>query len=395
MRLVFALLLSFAATALAEPARAQFGFYDPPPDEIAGGRPGTLIRTEVMNGTPDGATAYRMVYRSVGLDGKPIAVSGVAIVPAGSAPPGGRPIVAWAHPTTGVEPQCAPSRDGTIFQTIQGLRDMLAKGYIVAATDYAGLGAPGPHPYLVGASEARAVLDSVRAAQALPNAGAGRRFAVWGHSQGGHAALFTGILAKRVAPELELVGVAAAAPATELATLLSDDIDTDGGRNLTAMTLWSWSRVYGAPMARIVRPEAVPIVDDLAAVCIESLTDILRRLGPTRALERQFLVDDDFGSLPPWRSLLDRNTPGLLPRNVPVFIAQGTSDTLVRPQVTRDFALKLCRAGSAVQFDALQGVGHLPAARDSADAAVSWMDARFRGVRPPNGCAELAQTKLQ
>lgn len=395
MRLVFALLLSLTATALAGPARAQFGFYDPPPDEITAGRPGTLIRTEILNGTPEGATAYRMVYRSVGLDGKPSAVSGVAIVPAGPAPSGGRPIVAWAHPTTGVEPQCAPSRDGTIFQTIQGLRAMLAKGYIVAATDYPGLGTPGPHPYLVGASAARSVLDSVRAARSLPNAQAGRRFAVWGHSQGGHAALFTGILAKSLAPELELAGVAAAAPATELATLLADDIDTDGGRNLTAMTLWSWSRVYNAPLSRIVQPEAMPIVDRLAADCIESLTDILRRLGPTKALERRFLVDDDFGARQPWRSLLARNTPGLLPRNVPVFIAQGTSDTLVRPQVTRDYASKLCRAGSAVQFDALQGVGHLPAAQDSADAAIAWMDERFQGKRAPSDCADLADMKLQ
>jgi hypothetical protein len=44
-------------------------------------------------------------------------------------------------------------------------------------------------------SEARAVLDSVRAAGSLRDATARRNFAVWGHSQTGHAALFTGQIA--------------------------------------------------------------------------------------------------------------------------------------------------------------------------------------------------------
>lgn len=49
-------------------------------------------------------------------------------------------------------------------------------------------------------------------------------------------ALFTGMIAKSYAPELNLIGVAAAAPSPDLATLLADDVDTNGGRNLTAMT---------------------------------------------------------------------------------------------------------------------------------------------------------------
>ena len=53
-----------------------------------------------------------------------------------------------------------------------------------------GSGTPGVHPYLIGDSEAYSVLDSVRAARELPDAKAQKRFAVWGHSQGGHAALF-------------------------------------------------------------------------------------------------------------------------------------------------------------------------------------------------------------
>jgi len=92
----------------------------------------------------------------------------------------------------------------------------------------------------------------------MPGVGGGNRFAVWGHSQGGQASLYTGLLVKSYAPELNLVGVAAAAPATELVTLMGDDFKTTGGKNLTAMTLWSWSRVFGASINKVVVPEAIP-----------------------------------------------------------------------------------------------------------------------------------------
>ena len=82
-----------------------------------------------------------------------------------------------------------------VFDTIPHLQALIALDYVVAATDYPGLGTPGPHPYLVGESEGRAVIDSVRAARDLEKVGASTRYAVWGHSQGGQAALFAGEIA--------------------------------------------------------------------------------------------------------------------------------------------------------------------------------------------------------
>ena len=89
-------------------------------------------------------------------------------------------------------------------------------GYVVAATDYEGLGTPGVHPYLVGESEGRGVLDAARAAKALAATDAGDQVLVFGHSQGGQAALFAGELAASYAPELTVLGVAAAAPAADV-----------------------------------------------------------------------------------------------------------------------------------------------------------------------------------
>ena len=76
--------------------------------------------------------------------------------------------------------------------------DIVNAGYLVAFSDYEGLGTPGRHPYLVGESEGRSVLDAAKAAAQLPGADAGDQLAIWGHSQGGHAALWAAQLAEAV-----------------------------------------------------------------------------------------------------------------------------------------------------------------------------------------------------
>jgi alpha-beta hydrolase superfamily lysophospholipase len=357
----------------------------------AAGPPGSIIRLEPMSGAPLGASAYRVLYRSTGLHGETVAVSGVIIVPAGAAPNGGRNIVAWAHPTTGVISRCAPSQARFVFQTIMGLREMVRRGYIVVATDYPGLGTEGPHPYLVGSSEARAVIDAVRAARQIPGAQASDRYAVWGHSQGGQAALFTGMLADSYAPELHLVGVAAAAPATDLNRLLRDDADTDGGRNVTAMTLWSWHRIYGLPIDDVVEPAAMPAVDALSNECIESLYDILQRRYSQRPLRKQFLSVADVTQLEPWRALIAQNSPGTLPPHVPVLLTQGGADQLVLPAITRAYAQRLCHAGSRVEYLELAGVGHGFIGADSASRAVDWITDRFNHLHAPDDCPALMQ----
>jgi acetyl esterase/lipase len=350
---------------------------------------GALISMTALPGAPDGASAYRVLYTSTDLSGDLVPVSGVVIVPRGPVPPGGRPIVAWAHPTTGIVCRCAPSLARAFFASVQGLKAMLAHGYIVAATDYPGLGTPEVHPYLVGISEGRAVLDSVRAAQQIPGADASHVFAVWGHSQGGHAALYAGLLAKQYAPELRLDGVAVAAPATDLVTLMTDDLGTGGGNNITAMTLWSWSRIYNVPISQVLTPEAASTVDRLASECIERWFDIFIRRSPTVALKKSFLRVHDLAAIEPWHQLLVQNTPGALPPGVPVFVAQGSSDRLVQPAVTAAYVHALCRDGSKVEFDLLPGVGHAFIARDSANAAIAWITARFDGKPAPTDCNHL------
>src|ERR1700722_7517688 len=362
----------------ADAAKAQTAFHRAPPSVVAGA-PGTLIRQEAIDGAPLGAKTYRVLYRSTGLDDKPILVSGVVIVPPGDPPPGGRPIVAWAHPTSGVVPRCAPSLAIFLFEQIQGLRSFVRDGYVVAATDYPGLGTAGPHPYLVGTSEASAVIDSVRVAAGLPGAGGGKKFGVWGHSQGGHAALFTGIIAKAYAPELDLLGVAAAAPATDLVTLMNEDIDSVGGKNITAMTLWSWQRVFDANMDKVVDRRAITAIDQLAEECIEGPFDLRIRQRTEQPLEQHFLTTKHPSDVAPWHTLLAQNSPGTLPAGIPVFLAQGTDDVIIRPKVTQDYVAALCRAGSKVRMLSMPNIGHGRAAQASTEAMLEWTSSRFAG----------------
>jgi acetyl esterase/lipase len=359
-------------------------FYKTPQTPLTG-KPGDILRQETFAGAPKGSSAYRVLYISTGMEEEAIAVSGTIIIPKGPIPAGRRNIVAWAHPTTGVATRCAPSLRKMVFASIPGLKQLLADDYVIAVTDYPGLGAEGVHPYLVGVSEGRAVLDSVRAAQNLPAAGAGSRFAVWGHSQGGHAALFAGELAESYAPELMLVGVAAAAPATDLAVLLKDDINFSTGKILTSYSIWSWSRVFQASTNGMVDPKAIPAVDRISENCVLTWGQAFKVALEEWKIKHTFLIGDPT-TTEPWKGLFAKNSPGKAPAGAPVFIAQGTSDVVVRPVVTAEFVNGLCANGTKVRFLQLSKVTHLNAATESSSATIEWIAARFAGDHPPDDC---------
>ena len=132
---------------------------------------GVLLRSEPMPGQPEitaASSGKRILYTSTDARWRSgvLPVSGTLHLPKGQPPKGGWPLVAWAHGTLGVSDVCAPSwalhrpRDATYINS------WLEKGFAVVATDYQGLGGPGPHAYLIWEAEGRSVLDSIRAALA-------------------------------------------------------------------------------------------------------------------------------------------------------------------------------------------------------------------------------------
>src|SRR3954469_22229146 len=250
--LVLALLLVAAlpASAAAKVRKGPAGsaFYTPP-SHLPGKGHGGLIWARRLTGAAalrGGAGNRLLLYRSTGIRGKAVAVSGTVAIPKGRAPKGGWPVVAYAHGTTGIADSCAPSRDsagnpvhGLNAYAYPLLQRWLKAGYAVVRTDYEGLGTPGAHPYLIGRSEGRSVLDSVRAARKL-DPRLGRRVVIAGHSQGGHAALWAASLAPKWTPELNVRGTLALAQAShigEQAALLRSVTSPSGLSGFSSMIL--------------------------------------------------------------------------------------------------------------------------------------------------------------
>lgn len=208
-------------------APADDAFWSPP-NPLPGGDHGEVIWSRPLTGVAAlerAASNELVLYQSVSVSGTPIGVSGIVALPAGPTPPGGFPVVSWAHGTLGSADVCAPSRDTVdaaahIFnQAPHILLDaFLQQGFAVVMTDYEGLGTPGPHPYLLGLSQARGILDMVRAARAL-HPELSPMVALVGHSQGGQAALFAAHH-RDWTPELTVRGVAAIAPPSQLKALV-------------------------------------------------------------------------------------------------------------------------------------------------------------------------------
>ena len=349
---------------------------------------GSLISAQLYP-SPSYAIAYRVLYVSTDIDGRKLPVSGVIYLPKTPPPPGGRNIVAWAHPTTGIAPGCAPSLDRHNFaglslpESIPGLARFIKAGDIVAATDYPGLGTPYMHPYLVGASEGYSIIDSVRAARQLPGADASNRFAVWGHSQGGQAALFAGQVAAGYAPSLSLAGVAAAAPPTDLGPELTS---IHASKLLTAYVYHSWSVVYHVPVTSVVAPAAVPAVTKAASKCINSVGQFIVAGRAAAALNKVYLAHPPQAT-PPWPALFAVNSPGHAPPGAPLLIVQGAADTTVKPKYTRAFVTRMCRQRAVLDYVEKPGVGHVFIGYKSAKLVAAWIAARFAGLPPPDGCA--------
>ena len=375
------------ATWLVDPGDPS-AFYDAP-QPLPDGPPGTLIRSERLAGADvAGAQTYRILYTSTGLGDEPIAVSGVVVVPR-TKPAANAPIVAWAHGTSGIATQCAPSmEDAGNTKRIPELDQFVAAGAIVTASDYPGLGSDsgGPHPYLVGESEGRAVLDSVRAAQQLVKNDDDAKVAIFGHSQGGHAALFAAQLAPDYAPELDVVGVAAMAPPTDLAQLTLDDEGETPGVILTSMAIQSWSEVYpDTPASAVVKPWYLPAVANIANRCIETNSQSLTVLPSVLILRDRFLLGNPVEQ-PQWKPHFAANSPSAAIDTVPLFIAQGLVDDIVHPGVTSDYVKRQCAAGANIEFETYKDVGHFELRTTAAADVSGWMLDRIAGKPAATGC---------
>ncbi len=346
-------------------------FYAQPPD-AADGAPGSIVKVDALLGAPLAARAWRIMYRTTDVNGDPVVSTGTLIVPLLPAPPEGRTVVSWAHPTTGAARACAPSYGFDPFLLIEGLRALLDRGYAVVATDYVGMGTDGPDSYLVGVTGGNAVLDAVRAAQAVPEARASDRVILWGHSQGGAAVLFAAERAGDYAPELQIQAVAAAAPAADLTALMGAHLDDISGVTIGSYAFTAFSEVYPeAPLDGILTPEALEIVPEMNELCLLSNIDELHRIG--QPLVGNFTTSDPT-TTEPWATLLADNSAGSVAFEAPLFVAQGLDDKLVVPEDTADFVQHEASLGIDVTYQEIPFADHGTVAYLAIPGLMRWLD---------------------
>ncbi|GAA4013614.1 lipase family protein [Sphingomonas swuensis] len=347
---------------------------------------GRLVAAEPVANTPAGMQAWKVRYLSRDDRTSVRELTAMVVAPREAVPTKPRPVIAWTHGTWGTAQGCAPSLSARFFETLPAL-DAVRRGYVVVAPDYPGLGNAGVHPYLVGTTTGRSVLDAVRAAQQVGGAAAGNRFAVWGESQGGHAALWTGQMMAADGGGLSLVGVAAGAPPTDLAANFAQASDPNAKGFLTALATESWSRYYGVPL-RIGQARTPGLIRRLAQKCVT--VDSAPNLGTLLGILalRQDLARVDLGRTPPWASYVAANSTSPVSR-VPVMFAQTAQDPLVAPAVTRAFARRMCANRVRVRWFDLPGKDHATTAKQSAAATIEWIGERFAGTRAPSDCGRI------
>ena len=363
---------------------APDAFYDPPADVPH--KPGALMRSEPLKDVilPADVRGWRILYTTTVDDNTPATAVAIVFAPTDpSASP--RPVIAWEHATTGLLQKCMPSLLSAASKGIPERDRILMAGWVVVATDYSFAEKGGPHPYLIGEGEARAALDSVRAARQIPDLTLDRRMVVWGYSQGGHAALWTGIIGPRYAPDLEIRGVAAIAAAANIENILATNVEMD--KLFGPYLARSYSYFYpDITFEQAVRPEALD-----AARQIVNLCDFLPREDEERiaALAKTFegpaLAISSNKAL---QARLEQNAADR-PIQAPVVIAQGLADMVVPPSATEAYVEERCAAGQRLEYWTFAGRDHLTIIQRGTplgDPLMKWTTARFADEPQPTGC---------
>jgi pimeloyl-ACP methyl ester carboxylesterase len=369
-------------------AHAPDAFYDPPADPAR--KPGALLRSEPLKDVvlPAGIRGWRILYATTVDDRTP--ATAVATVFAPTDPPAGpRPVIAWEHGTTGLLQKCMPSLLSAPTKGIPERDRIVMAGWVVVATDYSFAEKGGPHPYLIGEGEARAALDSVRAARQMSELTLDKRTVVWGYSQGGHAALWTGIVGPRYAPDLEILGVAAIAPAANIKSILAMNVEVD--KLFGPYLALAYSRFYAdITFEQALRPEALDAARQMVNLCDFVLPEDPERIealaatfdGPALATSSNKALHDR----------LEQNTADG-PIQAPVVIAQGLSDTTVPSSATDAYVEERCSAGQRLEYWTFAGRDHITIVQPGTpleELLIRWTTARFVNEPPASGCVQKA-----
>jgi pimeloyl-ACP methyl ester carboxylesterase len=358
--------------------------------------PGQMLRSEPLEpnlGLAMAGEQRRILYSSIdGIDGKtPITVSGAYFLPKGTPPSGGWPLLAWAHGTTGVADTCAPSWNPRSERDATYLNTWLQQGYAVVATDYQGLGTPGPHPYLAVQPEAYSVLDSVRAVlKGLPNIA--NRIVLIGQSQGGGAVFATAGIAPAYAPELSIRGsVATGVPLLDPSMLRSQPPPSpqDKADPTVAYSLYIGLLVQqgnpGLTADELVTERALPLLEEARTTCVGKLFRDVTTAGLNRGNALKPGYRAAFASVLP---MMQYTTMRL---SQPLFVGTGEQDHDVPPATQVALVRNACAVGSVVEAHLYAGLNHSATVNASLKDSVPFVRKLMAGEPITPVCEPVAE----
>lgn len=328
------------------------------------GPPGTLLRAQRLASQPiQDATTWRVLYVSRDGGGQPIGVSGTVSIPEGQAPDSGWPVLSYAHGTTGVADQCAPSRatlsesaTGSTPASVRIQREFVTDGFVVAQSDYEGLGTPGVHPYLDGRSEARGVIDIVRAAATLDER-VSKDWVAVGYSQGAKAVVWAADMAATYGHELDLQGTVGIAPPH-----LTLDTDSKGRQAAAPHASTYLAMVLSGAAAEdpsldfqpFLTPQGWSRYQDLETQCVDELES--DRAGPAGLTPSQFFKGTQAVDLIEKRERLT-DAANARPSGPVLLLSGGTDDVVPRRQVA-ELADLLDSHGASVTYRNYEWASH-------------------------------------
>ncbi|QWD89918.1 lipase family protein [Polynucleobacter sp. MWH-Braz-FAM2G] len=390
------------------------------------GKLGQIIKQEKVATSVKGAQAWRVAYISSDVSGRKTISTGLIVAPTGSAPAGGRPIVTWAHGTTGTAQNCGPSQvidpvvpineyfliggNSWTDYGVPALQEFINEGYVVAATDYQGLGGGGIHQYANGVSNAMDTINAARAAGSIKQTAANKKTVFIGWSQGGLAAFAGAGLADYMQQtgtafdNLDMLGFIAMGPAYfgtssgKLDQAAADKYITDSLKSYVhnifdfahaSMFFYSLPAAFpDLKLTDVFTDEGVKVLSEIYAnKCMHVASDTMNyNIGSSY----NSLLKPQFTNTMAWAQALLKTSPAYEKLIAPVQIYYGVADNVNNPAMGKFFQDQMCKRGANVGRLQLPGekTGHFNEPPVSQQFFLPWIKDRFAGKPLPNACPQ-------
>ena len=381
--------LNFERSNFAHGPGSSDAFYHVPPGS-ATAAPGTLLKLQLDANTtlytlPPNTAISRILFQSESINGSKVPGSAYILWPyLPRTETDGLPVVAWAHGTSGLFGNCAPSNYRNLLYQFATIFELALQGYVVVAPDYLGLGVskdaqgkPLTHPYLGTPSHANDLFYSVQAARAaFPSLS--KRFVVMGHSQGGGAA-WAAAVRQAQKPVKGYLGAVVGSPVTDFISL----VKTTNSPNVAAFIARSLTSLYpgAVKLSDILTPAGIGRLSLTAEIqgCLSTATELFADAD---------LVHPDWTDNHYVQAYNDLANPAGKPFAGPMLVIQGDSDASVPFPVVTASVNETCARypGSRLQYAVFAGAAHVPAMFASQRVWLDWIAARFKGTAVGKGC---------